>query len=715
MGSDLSPDELRGLRSFFLEEATEYLDAIDEAVGVLEGRPADAAALSLLLRRLHTLKGSAGSVDLPDLSRGAHVVEDRVVAIRDAGRSPSANELEELATGVADLRELLSLVARQVHGSSPAAKVPPATERAADRERRSAERRSDAMHIRVEVDQVDALMDAVGELVIDRTRIARRALEIEGCVREVARLREVLRIAAENGMTDPATMADLASELDDAVAALERASTGMNDDHEHLRRTSQVLKDGLEQVRMMEVGRLFARLGTPLREMARRTGRRLELTTSGERTAIDKAVVERIAEPLLHLLRNAVAHGIEPVELRRARGKPEVGRVEVSARQRGAEIILDIADDGAGVDLHEVRRALVRARRRTAEEAAAMPDAEVMAVIFDHGVSTRSEVDDMAGRGVGLDAVKEAVEALGGVIGCASTPGRGTRFTIRLPLTTAIARALLFKVGGHVYAVPAANVVETGHVAMADVHTSADGQRLAIGGRELPLVRLGVLLGEPAPPGPTSRRAAVVLSSDGGYFAATCDKLIGPREIVVKGLGPLLSGLELFSGATVSGAGKVQLLFDVEALAACAGRTALDERPPFRESAGATRVLLADDSHSVREAARMMLAQGGYAVETVPDGWEAWELLQDRRFDLLLTDGEMPRLDGYELAARVRRHPHLSDMAVVVMTSRPPEEARTRARDAGADVFVEKPLGRAQLLQAVDAALAARPPTDNPR
>ncbi len=699
--SELSPEELRHLRSFFLDEAGEHLEGIDQAVSALEAKPDDAAALSSLLRKLHTLKGSAGSVALDELSQDAHVVEDRVVAIRDAGRVPSPEEVEALVAGVEGIRRRIAQVQRMVHGTPSDARVPARWRAPRDAPRR--ERRGEGMQIRVEVDQVDELMEAVGELVLDRTRIARRLLELEGCVRDVAKVRSALRAAVKAG----GAVDEVADELSETLRHLERAATGMNEDAEHLRRTSQVLKEGLEQVRMMEVGRLFQRLAAPVKEMARRARKQVELVFAGEHTAIDKAVVERVADPLLHLLRNAVAHGIEAEEARVAAGKPPAGRIEMVARQRGDQLIIEVSDDGAGIDPQALRAALVRAGRLGADEAARLADADVVAQVFTARVSTRDAADDLAGRGVGLDAVKEAIERLGGVIACASARGGGTRFTVRLPLTTAIERALLFKVGGNVYAVPVAHVVEQGPVAPADIRSTPEGERVTLRGRTLPLVRLGALLGEPPPPGPSTRRSAVVLDWEGMRFGMTCDKLIGPREIVVKGLGPLVGGLPLYAGATISGAGKVQLILDVAELARHAGSPAsLGARPTG--AVGGPRVLLADDSRSLRETAALLLAQGGYRVEAVADGWEAWELLQDRRFDLLLTDGEMPRLDGYELCGKIRRHPALRGMPVVVMTSRAPEPSRERALAAGADAFLPKPLRRVALMGALAAAMGKR-------
>src|SRR5205823_6465217 len=247
------------------------------------------------------------------------------------------------------------------------------------------------------------------------------------------------------------------------------------------------------RVRRVEIGRLFSRLSQPVRELARREQKEVTLAFSGEETEIDKALVERIAEPLLHLLRNAVAHGVEPPEVRAALGKPRAGTVTLTARQAGDAVEIVVADDGQGIDLAGVRGALVAAGRVDGEAAASLDEASLFAALFEPGVSTRVAADDVAGRGVGLDAVRDALQHLRGTV-------------------------------------------------------------------TLPLVRLGALLGVPPPPGATRRRAALVINTGEFVFAATCDKVIGPREIVVRSLGPMFADLPLYAGATISGAGKVQLI-----------------------------------------------------------------------------------------------------------------------------------------------------------
>lgn len=714
-----SPEELALLRQAFFEEAREQLEAIAAAGDGLRAAAGGATreevtgAVTRLLRELHTLKGSAATVELDVVAQAAHALEDRVIALRDGGRVPGLPALERLLRDCEGLRDMVH------HLASPRPMPPgPVTGRRSVRpreERAAPAERSGRATLRVDVERVDELIDAMGEMVIARTRIARRLQELRDCTRDLGTVRRTLRALlyggplsegqAPGGRNGSASAAvrEIEAELGHALLHLERAVGGMAEDTDRLRLPSQVLQEGLQRVRMMRVGQLLRRMEAPLREMARRSGKQIEVLFEGEETRIDKSIVERIADPLLHLVRNAVAHGIETPDRRRARGKPETGRIRLGATQRGSQVVITVSDDGAGIDRERVRAVLVGSGRMGVAAAAGLDDAAVDEAIFLPGVSTREAVDDLAGRGMGLDAVREAIVRMGGDVVVESTPGAGTRFVVRLPLTTAILQALLFKVGGQVYAVPVVSVIETAQVAAPAVERGPAGEWITVRTERLPLVRLGALLGLPPPPGAPDRRWAVVVEHDELRFAITCDKVIGAREIVIKSLGPLLAPLRLFAGATISGAGKVQLILDLGALAVIARSSkGLGARP---QADGVRRILVADDSRTLREAAALLLQQGGYRVEMATDGWDAWDLLQDQPFDLLLTDLEMPRLDGWELLGRIRRHPNLRNLSVLIMSSRTGETHRQRALGLGADDFIGKPLRRRVLLDAVRAAL----------
>jgi chemosensory pili system protein ChpA (sensor histidine kinase/response regulator) len=852
--SGFDADEARLLRGFFLDEANEHLETIARLLQELEQRPARRELVDELLRKTHTLKGSAATVGLRAAAEAAHRLEDAFAQVR-AGRLPmSADTVDALVAAVdlvraiasadepgatADLLDRLVVSLAELlraHGGGPpprrdatptglrerpappahpppvADAVPtpveggssgrlritrltrgdsssgphpePVVEDASrdeevlfeDRDRRTADRRHEPHILRVDAARVDTLMDAVGELVFDRTRLERRGQELRTLARELSKTRAALRLllaplraatqSAQAGVPPSleavtaltTRVLEIESELAGHSAGLSRTTQTLLDDTEALRRTSSQLQSGLTQVRMTSMRSLFSRLAGPLRESARRAGKRVELATAGEDTELDKTVVEQIIDPLVQILRNAVVHGIERPEVRAIAGKPTVGRITMSARHQGDSVYLEVADDGAGIDVARLRQRLVSLGRVSPEQAAAMKPERVVAAIFEPGISTRDEADELAGRGVGLDVVRDGIARLGGDISVESSPGDGTRFIIRLPLTTAITQALLFKVGGQVYALPNVHVVET---AAIEASTPAMPTHLTVRDEPVPLVSLHELLGA-EPPHDARRIPAVVLKFAGRKLAATCDKVVGPREIVVKSIGPLLAPLGIYAGATISGAGKVQLILDPAALAQLAypaqalggdavpagpmeGATstaaatpvpippqAMATDPGFPMDAGPAvsasrrvgrdtggvpalrsvsgqmaavmpprRILVADDSKSVREAVTRMLASAGYIVDVAQDGWEAWEMLQDVDYDLLVTDLEMPRVGGFELIEKIRRDERWRALPVMVISSRSGEPQRQRASQAGANAFQPKPVSRPALLDQI--------------
>ena len=733
--------DLAPLRLFFLDEAHEHLEAIARGLLDLE-RPrlaggaaedhalseADSGALvGELFRKTHTLKGSAATVGMQAVSEGAHWLEERFERLRDGRTTPAELDIDALLAAVDVLRECVDaandLDARQAlprlaallgvaappavpdeHQTAAApGSAPPATSAAQDPPR--AERQL----VRVEVGRIDRLMNTASELLFDRTRIERRVQEVKDLLRDLANSRRALR-GLEPRLRSP-RLSEIEVELATAAAGLERATASLVDDVQALRRTSTDLQDGIAQVRVTPVHWLFSRLERPVREAARAEGKRVQFRLLGGETELDKTLADAIADPLLQLVRNAVVHGIETLEVRAGRGKPVDGLLEVRARPEGDSVVLEVDDDGAGIDPKQVRGALVRSGRMRADEAARIGDDELLPLIFLPGVSTRSDrADQLAGRGVGLDVVREAIARVGGDLSVTSRPGLGTRFTLRLPLTTAITSAILVKVGGQVYAFSHAAVLET-----VNLEPGPPGELIGTTehrGERVPVIRLGRLLGGDALAG--RRVPGVVLRHGERRVIAACDRLIGSREIVVKSLGPILAPLGIYAGATISGAGKVQLILDVGALAALtlrhpsASRGPAGSPPGVAESPqpGPPRVLLADDSRTIREAVARILSGAGYRVDVVPDGWEALARLTEGRYDLLVTDLEMPGLDGYELMARVRRSPALQALPILVLSSRTGDENRVRAEAAGASGFIGKPLSRRLVLDRVRGLLA---------
>ncbi len=710
--SSFGAEELVELQGIFRAEAEEYLEELRRALAEARAGPAG-DAFGAILRKLHTLKGAAGSVELHALSDEVHQLEADVLSWRQAGPAGplGARESERLEAAFDHLAEQIAVLgqapAPAPHGdpgvpAGDSVDLPPSAVPGFER------RRAPRETIRVEMDRIDAVMDAASELVFDRARLARRFEELRGSARDLTAIEATIERLGLRPL-DPAEMqlhlTEVTLELGHLADGLHAALAAAAENGEQLRRTSARLQEGVRRVRMLTVGPLFSRLGPSARELGRREGKRVVVAIDGGDTEIDKRLVEGVAEPLMHLCRNAVVHGIEPPDERVRAGKPPDGELRLSARLDGAMTEIVVADDGRGIDAPALRAALLRTRPDLgAAKLAQLDETQLLDTLFWPGVSTRgpAAIDEHAGRGIGLDAVRAALDVLGGEVQVASTPGQGTRFIVRVPRSSAVEEALLFKLAGQVYGVPITYMREVLRVGPEDVVTTDDGERVRVRDELLPLCRLGALVGAPLPSGAV--RQGLLLEVSGTRFCVTCDRVIGPREIVVRALPSLLGKLRLFAGATVSGSGRVQAIFDVRELRRLA-ESGIGERDARSRAPRQRRVLLVDDSRSVQQAGALMLRSEGFIVDMASDGWEAWERLQDRAYDLVLADLEMPRIDGYGLLARLRGSAELSRMPVLIMSSRTLGQAQDRCRELGADGFFAKPLRRRPLVDEINAIL----------
>lgn len=718
------------LRNLFLEEAEKHLAQIADAERLL----AQASARSLeitpevvdvLFRHLHTLKGSAGSVGFDAVAKAADNLEELCAEIRRGQLAPTFGILERIDEGVAEIRAQLSslrLSVPQLRPAEPLGVAPPGREmmerrRSVDR-RAVVERRagSDGA-LRVDVERLDALLASAGDLVILRTRLDRRAHEMRSVLRDlVARKNDFRRVqgrlAAAFSPSAPADEAaglldrlgEIEVEIADALSYLDRTANRLADDASSLGGASEHIEDQIRRARLVPLEWAFSRLGSALHELERTCHRQADLVVQGGEVELDKAIVDQLVDPMLHLVRNAMAHGIEAHEQRILRGKPSRGRITIRAALESDFVSLTLEDDGAGLDRDAISKVVQSSRPGGAD--ASPSDETLLAAIFEAGFSTRLHSDTMAGRGMGLNIVKRAVARLGGEIKVESQPGAFTRFRLTLPLAGAITQGLLFKIGGQVYAVPSAHVIEVlpiGHNVLAGGHgSSADsGELPAIGGVSVPILKLHALLGLELPPG--RRAAALHVRYAGRNFLITCDKVIGPRTIVVRPPGALLGLIPIYAGVTASGAGKAQLVLDLGTLADLvkSGSLPVSAGPRRRQ----LRVLVVDYMRLAREATARMLVAAGYQALTAEDGWDAWEMLSERRFDVVVTALEMPRLDGFQLMSRIRRDATLRGLPIVVLSSRTSRDARDRALAAGANVVLAKSRHRKSLVAAVAACL----------
>ena len=717
--------ETEMLRNLFLEEAEKHVGRIVDAQKLLSRATSSTLDISpdvvdVLFRHLHTLKGSAGSVGFDAIARAAHELEELCTEIRRGQLAPTFGILERIDEGVAEIRALLTSARLSVpppRSNEPPETVPNPKEmverrRASDR-RIVADRRGGGEGVlRVDVERLDALLRSVGDLVILRTRLDRRVHEMRSVLRDLGATRNGVRTAQgslsgggkleENGrLLDRLGEVDV--ELTDTLSYLDRTARRLTEDAESMRATSDELEEQIRRARLVPLEWAYSRLGSALHELERTCHRQADLLVHGGEIELDKAIVDQLADPLLHLLRNSMAHGIENAPVRAERGKPTRGRITIRASQEADFVFLTFEDDGGGIDREAIRRILHDTGRLDDENAG---DETLIASIFEPGFSTREQSDALAGRGMGMNIVKRAIARLGGEIKVESKAGAFTRFRLSLPLAGAITQGLLFKIGGQVYAVPAAHVLEVlpiGHNVLTNAPSAAtsSGELPALAGVSVPILKLHALLGLELPPG--RHAAALHVRYAGRNFLITCDKVIGPRTIVVRPPGPLIGLIPIYAGVTASGAGKAQLVFDLGALADIA--YAPSEPAPAAPRRGQPRILVVDDSRLAREACVRMLLTAGYQAVAGEDGWDAWELLSERRFDAVVTALEMPRLDGFQLIARIRREATLRGLPIIVLSARTSKAARERAMAAGADVFLPKSRHRKSLVAAVAKCL----------
>jgi chemotaxis protein histidine kinase CheA len=745
---DFDADELAMLRQLFRSEAHDALEVVTARVLSSGTRRPTSEALGEMMRVTHTIKGSAGTVGLNAMVDLAHRLESAFAVIgRDPGvwTAATADLLVEVTDGMRGYVDQLvaepsgaihtaALLRTQINNltnTEPVAPERPSFPRFDPSESMviptivtagapeplndlpsegviaeartqtplpgtlTAPNQAEARHLRVEPERIDSLMSSAGELLFDRTRIERRVQLLRTLARDLARTRQNLRDAI--GPPDSAASAnrglvEAESELAGQAALLSQTTAALLDEIEALRRTIGELQRGLTRIRMDTARNLFLHAARTLRALRRATGVVVELRTLGEDTEFDKAVAEQLVDPITQLLRNAVAHGIEPPEERAARGKPPTATITIRARQDGNLLVLELSDDGRGVDVIVLRDRLVSSGRWSAARAQLATDADVLDALGT-GVSVRGDADELAGRGIGLDVVRQTVARLGGEVKVSSMPGRGTTFSLRLPLSTSLAQAMLFKVGGQVYAIPAVHVVDTTLVEPGALTTTVRHE-------QLPVLRLEALLGHGAT---NERRPGVVVTFAGKGFVGTVDKIVGPREIIIKPLGPLLAPLTLYAAATISGSGKVQLILDPAQLVRRAHPDAPEAMGEVTSSPMvlAGRALVVDDSRAIREAMTSMLGREGWIVDVAEDGARALQMTRQLRYDLVVTDLEMPELNGFDLIAALREDDRFKQTPIVIITSRANPEHRKRAKDLGVRALVAKPITRRKLLEAL--------------
>jgi chemosensory pili system protein ChpA (sensor histidine kinase/response regulator) len=649
---------------------------------------------------------------------------------------PTVVEDEDDKTNIAPV--VASAAARAVEpAAEPAPQpVPQVAIAAAPADLRSAER---AEMARVDAGLLDGLLNGAGEINIFQSRLNQQLRSIEFHLGElgqtVSRLRDQLRkLEAETEAQilhrhqddvtsdrdfDPleldrySTIQQLSRALAESandVASINELLHGLTTETETLltqqARVTAELQDGLMQTRMVPFQRHVARLQRIVRQACADTRKSAELVVEGENSELDRQVLETMLPPFEHLLRNAVVHGIEDSASRTKKGKPETGQVRLKLKREGAEVLIEVSDDGAGLNLQAIRRkayeqGLIPEKRQISDE-------QAIELILQPGFSTAGELTQTAGRGVGMDVVDNEVKKLGGSMRIETTAGQGTRFVIRLPYTLAITHALIVNVGDETFALPLPTVEGITRVSREKIlkHLTEDEPKLDYGGVSYRIQHLGSLVGAAPSALPEEENAVslVLVRAGESSTALLTDSLEGSREIVVKTLGPHIASVPGVTGATILGDGRVIMILDAGTLVrAHKGVEVAAPVPPPVVSQ--TTALVVDDSITMRRVTQRLLERRGARVLTARDGLDAITVMQEHEVDIILLDIEMPRMDGYQFATHVRNDPKAKHVPIIMITSRSGEKHRAKAIEIGVNDYLSKPYQESQLVAAIEGLL----------
>lgn len=707
---------LKKLLATFRVEADEHLRGMSSGLLALEKTPAEeerAALVERIFRQAHSLKGAARAVNLLDVESLCHSLESVFAGLKSRRIAASPPLFDLLHQSLDALGGLLapsaasgarspaiqSLARRLDDASKGTLPEPEARAEAAAPAGAQAPGAAPGLAsgtVRVSTAKLDAVLRQVEELLAPRLAAGERARELRETAaalavrkKERARIQPALPQLAEYLDAEQLFMKKIEDRLTRLWQSAEqdrRALAGMTD---------SLLRD-VKEMHLLPFASLLEIFPRFVRDLARAQGKEVELAVQGGEIQIDRRILEEMKDPLIHLLRNCVDHGIEAPSGREEKRKPVHGTIALSiSQQDGGKVELLVADDGEGIDAARVKAAARKLGIVSEGEAHELGEQEALALVFRSGISTSPIITDVSGRGLGLAIVRERIERLGGSVAIESRPGAGTRFRIALPLTLATFRGVLVRAGERLFMLPATSVERVTRAAEGDIRTVENRETISLDGRAVSLVRLGDALELPggAASAPADRTPIVVLGAGPQRVAFRVDEVLAEQEVLLKGLGPQLARVRNVAGACVLGTGQVAPVLNVPDLMHSAVKRAAAPRAPAAEKPAQARmqsILVAEDSITSRALLKNILESAGYRVVTAVDGIDAYTALKTGSFDLVVSDVEMPRMDGFDLTAKVRADKRLAELPLVLVTALESREHRERGIDVGANAYIVK-------------------------
>lgn len=718
----------------FRLEVEEQTKVLNEGLIGLESQPAAPQLLEALMRAAHSIKGAARIVGLDAAVRLAHSLEDCFVAAQNQTLVLDQTRIDHLLRGVDLLQHLgqihptvlpdwltqhepeIAAVQSMIQAAQPASTAPPLTEKLPilqtapsltdpnGRETPSGANPVSAQRVvRVSADSLNHIMGLAGELLIEANALPTFANALKQVRLQQLALSAGLE-ALEQQIGSHLTLNSVDHNGFERVRQQEQTCRNQLSDcltefEELIRRTTHVSERLYQEVitsqmRPFEEGvQNFPRM---VRDLARSLDKSVRLEILGRTTSVDRDILARLETPLTHILRNAVDHGIEAPADRLAAGKPAEGTIRLEAAHRGGMLTLEVTDDGAGIDRQQLRQALVSREIVTPEMATILSDAELLEFLFLPGFSLSTRLTELSGRGVGLDIVRSMVQEVGGTVRITSQPGKGTGFHFQLPLTLSVVRTLLVEVAAEVYAFPLSRIDQIIHLPSSDLFTAEGRPYFMLDQQPIGLISLSQVLDLPPLADTADTVWVVVLSDQSATYGLIVDRCLGEKELVLRPLDPRLGKVQDVSAAALLNDGSLALILDVSDLIQSLNKLLQSTQltrtrsTQSRQHQNTKRVLVVDDSITVREMERRLLQNHGYWVDVAVDGIEGWNAVRSYPYDLVISDVDMPRMNGIELIKEMKQHSRLQTIPVIVVSYRDREDDRIQGLEAGANYYLTK-------------------------